>query len=180
MRLSVLAAFLVVTPVSAQSFVSVHAGAAEFDLAGTGSAFVADVRYHRPLSRVLAVEGGVGLTSTSQQFGVVTYLLPSVELQAGVPLGRVARPFIAVGLGAFVPMTGPDQETEIIGGREVIVQQGADTDGAVVLGLGLDVNASDRVLLRTAVRLRGTASIDGPDVFGSTFGEVTAGLGYRF
>lgn len=173
------AAFLIAAPTSAQSVVSVQAGGAEFDLSGVGSAFVADVRYNRPLTRVLAVEGGVGLSPTGQQFGDVTYLLPSVELQAGLPLGGVVRPFAAVGLGAFVPVSGPEQETVVVDGREIIVQRGGVTEGALILGLGLDASVTDRVVLRAAARLRGTVG-DGPDFFVGTFGEVTAGLGYRF
>ncbi|MDT0632163.1 outer membrane beta-barrel protein [Rubrivirga sp. S365] len=180
-RVLLLAALFAGAPAAAQTVVSVQAGGAAFDLSGTGSAFVADVRAHRPITRVLAVEGGVGFSRTAQQFGDVSYLLPNVEFQAGLPLGTRFRPFVGLGFGAFVPLSdpGPFQIT-YPGGSTTSGDFDPEFDGAIVLSLGLDAAVTDRVLVRTSGRLRGTASLGGPDVFGGTFAEITAGLGYRF
>lgn len=180
MRTLLLAALLAAAPASAQTVVSVHAGGAEFDLSGTGSAFVVDARALYPLSRLFAVEGGVGLSPTGQQFGDVTYLLPSVGLQVGVPIAGVVRPYVGLGLGAFVPLSQPEDEVVEIDGQTVVLERGTDGEGALVAALGLDAAVTDRVVVRTTARLRGTASVNGPDFFGGTFSEVTAGLGYRF
>ena len=177
----VLAALLAGAPASAQAVVSVSAGGAGFDLSGTGSALVVDARLHAPLTRVLAVEGGLGLSPVAEQFGDVTYLLPSVELQAGLPLGGAVRPYVGLGLGAFVPLNDPGPfEIAYPGGSTLSGDYDPEPELALVGAVGLDAAVADRVVVRTAARLRGTASVDGPDFFGGTFGEVTAGLGYRF
>ena len=179
-RVFLLVALFAGLPASAQTVVSVQAGGAEFDLSGTGSAFVVDARVHRPLTRFLAVEGGVGVSRAAEQFGDVTYLLPGVELQVGVPIAGVVRPYLGVGLGAFVPLNDP--------GPFLITYPGGSTlsgdydpvaESALLVSLGLDGSVTDRVVVRTAARVRGTVE-GGPDVFTGTFAEVTAGLGYRF
>ena len=180
MRTLLLAALFAAAPALAQPFVAVQAGGAEFDLSGTGSAVVVDVRAHAPLTRVLAVEGGVAFSRTPQQFGDVTYLLPGVEIQAGVPLGGVVRPYVGLGLGAFIPVGGPEDEVVEINGQTVVLGRDVDGEGALVAAVGLDAALTDRVVLRAAGRLRGTVGFDGPDFFGGTFSELTAGLGVRF
>ena len=180
-RLLALAAALVVLPVSAQTVVSLQAGGAEFDLSGTGSAFVVDARAHYPLARVLAVEGGVGVSRAAEQFGDVTYLLPSVELQVGAPVTDVFRPYVGLGLGAFVPLNDPERFTIAYpDGSTLSADYDPELEGAVVVALGLDVTVAGRVVVRAAGRLRGTVEGGGPDFFTGTFSELTAGLGYRF
>ncbi len=178
MRLFVLALLVLAAPATAQTVVSAHAGGAEFDLSGVGQAVLIDVRLARPVTRILAVEGGLGLSNTSQQFGDVTYLLPSAELQLGVPLFGALRPFIGAGVGALVPIASPDPQVLVVDGVEYNVGYSADTEATVLLALGLDADVADRWLVRFSGRVRGTVG-DGPDVFVGTFSEVTAGLGYR-
>ena len=178
---ALLAVLLASTSASSQTVVSLQAGGAEFDLSGTGSAFVLDARALYPLTRVLAVEGGVGVSQAAEQFGNVTYLLPSMELQVGVPVAGAVRPYVGLGLGAFVPLNDPGPFVIAYpGGATLSGDRDPEAEGAVVATVGLDAPVTRRVVVRTAARLRGTVSLDGPDFFGGTFGELTAGLGYRF
>ena len=177
-RLALLALLLGALPVAAQDVASLYVGGAEFDLSGTGSAVVVDVRARRALTSFLAVEGGLGVSRTGQQFGDVTYLLPTLELQAG-PTGWRVRPYLGAGLGAFVPVSDPSERTFRTGEIEYTVDYDPATEGAVVLSLGLDGDLTDRVVARGVGRVRGTVG-EGPDVFVGTFSEVAIGLGLRF
>ena len=181
LRSAALFAALLFTSASAssQAVVSLQAGGAEFDLSGTGSAFVLDARVLYPLTGVLAVEGGVGVSRVPEQHGDATYLLPSAELQLGVPIAGVVRPYLGLGAGAFVPVSGPADEVRVVDGVEYVLGYGPDAEAAVVAALGLDAAVTNRVVVRTAARLRGTLG-NGPDLFQGVFAEVTAGLGYRF
>lgn len=168
---------LAALPASAQVVATFNAGAAEFDLSGTGSATVIDARAAWPLARVLTVEGGLGFSRTGQQFGDVSYLLPSAELQLGLPVGRV-RPFASAGVGAFLPLNSYSSRTVVVDGVQYVVDFSPGPEAALVLGVGLDADVTDRVLVRLAGRVRGTVE-DGPDFFTGTFAEVTGGVGYR-
>ena len=138
-----------------------------------------DVRVLYPLTGVLSVEGGLGLSPTAQQFADITYLLPSVELQLGPYVLERLRPFVGVGVGAFVPLNDPYPVTVRRGDTVYTVETDLTPESAVILALGLDADMSDRWLLRASGRVRGTVG-EGPDFFVGTFADLTAGLGYRF
>ena len=169
-----LAALLLAAPLAvAQDVVSLSAGPVEFDLSGTGSAVVVDLRAQRAVLPFLAVEAGLGYSQTDQQFGDVTYLLPAVELQATPSAWRV-RPTLGAGVGLFLPVASEETVDPLYAGYSY----DPPAEGAVVLSLGLDADVTPRVLARFAGRIRGTLG-DGPDVFVGTFAEVTAGVGLR-
>ncbi len=163
---------------SAQTVASLNVGGAEFDLSGTGSAVLVDLRAQYALLPFLAVEGGLGVSQIGEQFGDVTYVLPTVELQLTPTTWRF-RPALGVGLGAFVPLTDPGPQTFGTGEFRYTVDYDPSTEGALVLSLGLDGDLTDRVVARVAGRVRGTVG-GGPDFFVGTFSEVAAGVGIRF
>ena len=162
---------------TAQTALSLHVGYVDFDLSGVGQTAVVDARVSTALHRFLTVEGGLGYSDTPQQFGDVAYLLPSAEVQAGLAIGRV-RPFLGVGLGLFVPLEDPGERSFTQNGTTYTVDYDAATRYAATVGLGADVDVTDRLLVRATGRLRASGS----EVFefSGTFAELTAGLGYRF
>jgi hypothetical protein len=81
-----------------------HAGVNQFDLAGTGNAFLVAARGDWSLSRVFRAEGSVGFTYTRQQLSQnVPYLIPEIQLQAQLP-DRVVQPYLGIGGGFFVDL----------------------------------------------------------------------------
>ncbi|MEM0961811.1 MAG: hypothetical protein AAGK21_04605 [Bacteroidota bacterium] len=171
MRTLILGALLA-APLSAQTFGSISAGGAQFDLSGTGTAFVADARVVHFINRNVAVEGGLALSPVSEQFREVTYLLPSAELQVGTTIRDAIRPYLGAGLGAFFPIS--DDGTPTRG----FVNFDPTAEAALTLSAGVDAGVTDSVILRVTGRLRGTLG-EGPDVFVGTFAELTGGLGVR-
>lgn len=173
MRSFLTAAFLVaLSPlVSAQTFASIHVGAAGFDLSGTGEAVVADVRVSHLVGPYLAIEGGLGVSPVSEQFRDTVYLLPSLEAQVGPTIRDAARVYAGVGVGSFIPFLGD-------GPPRRVVNYDPQPEFAFVGSLGVDAGLTPSVLVRVAGRLRATVG-DGPDVFGGTFTEVTGGIGVR-
>jgi hypothetical protein len=85
---------------------TVVAGPANYDLAGTGWSWSAAARLDLPLAHVLMVEPGVGFFTYDAQFGDrFTYLLPEVSLQLQYPGHRI-RPYVGIGGGAAFLLQG--------------------------------------------------------------------------
>ena len=160
-------------PVAAQpATLWADAGRTEFDLSGTGWATVADVRVDAPLHRFAVVEGGLGWAQTAQSFGEVTYVLPSVELQAQLPIGPV-RPYVGVGVDAFWAVDqGPLRDAPYTPVRGL-------STGAVSVSAGARVDLPLALSVRAGVRIRGTVK-EGEDAFAGGTGDLTLGAGYRF
>ena len=77
---------------------SVTTGITDFDLSGTGTAWVGAVRATRALTGHVAVEIGASIARPEQDFGDSTLLAPDAHLQYHWRLGRV-RPFAGGGIG---------------------------------------------------------------------------------
>ena len=180
MRSPLLALLLTASPLAfAQTTVSVHAGYADFDLSGTGSALVLDARASHPINRYLSVDGGVGFSRIGEQFGDVTYLLPSIELHVGTTISGRVRPHVGIGLGALVPFTDSGTRTVRVGDAEYTVDLDYDPEATLNPALGVDVAVADRWMVLGSGRLRGTVG-GGPDFFVGTLADLSAGVGYRF
>ena len=164
-------------PLSAQTFASVHGGGVDFDLSGTGQTAVFEVRLGTFVSRYAAVEGGLGFSDVPEQFGGVSYALPSVEVQLGVPIRDSVRPFVGVGLGLMVPLSDPVPGRREVGDPRFRFDYDPPTRTSVNLGLGVDVGLTPDLSARVTGRVRSTG--DGFTEFSGSFSELTAGLGFR-
>ncbi|WP_179299673.1 outer membrane beta-barrel protein [Rubrivirga marina] len=162
---------------TSQTTSSLHIGGVDFDLSGVGQATVIDARVGHALNRYVAVEGGLGYSDTPQQFGDVRYVLPSAEVQLGVPVGPV-RPFVGLGLGVFVPLEEAGERTIQRGETTLTVDVYPSTYTAATVALGADVAVVGPWIARATGRLRATG--DDPFEFSGTFAELTGGVGYRF
>jgi hypothetical protein len=139
--------------------VSFSGGTMNYDLSGTGNTPALALRADFPFSSIFRVEAGVVAAKPDQQFGDdPTFIIPEVQLQAQLPLGRVA-PYLGAGVG----MTRQFEST---------VNARSD--------LALSAGAGARVAL--AQRLAGI--VDGRvhaigDNFAGTTAEVSVGLRWR-
>ena len=141
---------------------SLSAGVAQFDLAGTGNAPTAALRLERAVAgRWLLAEGGVGvLRPREQSRGRRTYAIPELQLQAQLPAALV-QPYVGAGVGWFRQVGGAAPA-----GSEVTVSGAA----------GLRVApAASRLGGRAELRVRGIGAR-----FEGSSAEWTAGLGWRF
>ena len=141
--------------------VSVSAGAFQYDLSGTGTAPMLAVRAEYPLARYALVEGGLTAARPEQQFGrTSTFLAPEAQLQAQLPLGRVA-PYIGVGAGAAF-----DSRGDAFGGtRSDLTVSGAG---------GLRAQLTEQVGVRAELRVRGIGT-----GFTGSAAEWTLGAAWR-
>ena len=159
---------LFASPVAAQSVgadgpsVSVHAGASQFDLSGTGTAPVFALRAAFPLNSVIRVEGSVGLSRPEQQFQAdpTSLWTPELQVQFSVP-GQVS-PFLGVG-GGVAFETGRDS------GFDPGTRVTASASG------GVRVQVADRWGLIGELRVRGIG-----DAFQGSAAEWTVGVSRRF
>ncbi|MGB3543651.1 outer membrane beta-barrel protein [Rubrivirga sp.] len=165
-------------PLSAQTFVSFHGGGADFDLSGVGQTAVFEARMGVFVNRYVSVEGGLGISDVPEQFGDVFYALPSVEVQLGVPIMDSVRPYVGMGIGAFVPLSDPVPGRREVEAPRFELDYDPPTQTTINLGLGLDAGIAPDLFARVSGRLRGTVG-DGPDFFTGTFTEVTVGVGVR-
>jgi hypothetical protein len=155
---------LVTTIAGAQSLprprlaLGAYAGAAQYDLSGTGTTHLLALRLEGELTRWLILEGGVGTMRPAEQFGQrIRYWSYEGQLQAQWPLGRV-RPYLGVGGGVW-------------DGNDGLVPKGT-TSGA----LGARITpGTDRLDLRAELRVRGIGSN-----FAGSVAEWTTGIAYRF
>ena len=141
---------------AAQHTITLTAGAADYDLSGTGRMFVFAPRVTFPLTDALALEGGVLFAKPELQFGPSTIVAPEVQLQYNWRAGRF-RPYAGGGIGTLVktrPLIGNDWDLTLsaAGGTRVEL-----TDRVGILG---DFPAS-----RSRERLRGEPRrVDGRSV----------------
>ena len=178
LRLLAIAALVAAAPLAAQPLsptVWLEAGSSTFDLSGTGTAGVLGARADLEFGRYLVAEAGLGYFRAEETFSDVSYAQTDVELQVQLPLGRV-RPYLGVGVGQLVVL-GETQRPLPDG----IISASPDGSNAALLtaSVGARVGLQGPVYARLGARFRGAIG-DGPDVFGSTLGEVTLGAGYRF
>ncbi len=136
---------------------SLVAGPAPYDLAGTGTGAIVGLR--GDLRPVPYLSGQIGLScfkyTSGGQIGY-DYLLPERTLAGRMPLGRVA-PYLGAGLGLSVELEGQDDEALTLHGV-----------------VGLNVQLGRHVETVTEARLR---SID--PWTGNTL-DLVVGSGWRF
>ncbi len=135
-------------------------GITTYDLAGTGTAGVAEAAAYLPVLSFFVVEAGLGFLRYDQYddpqlSSHVSYLLPELSFQVQVP-GRVANPYLGGGAGLAV----------VVEGRSA-------TDMTLHAVLGVRAWLGARWGARSEVRLR---SID--PFAGNTF-DFTVGIQYR-
>jgi len=86
--------------------VSLVGGPTSYDLSGTGTAGIGQLRIDGPVSRILVIELGLGVFSYRAQFSDrVTHLVTDVSLQAQLPRGPV-RPYLGAGGGFAEYLSG--------------------------------------------------------------------------
>lgn len=143
---------------AAQHSISAAAGFMDFDLSGTGRAWVGAVRGARALTDHLAAEVGVSFASTDFQSGPGTFVAGDAHLQYHWRLGRV-RPYAGGGIGVSdVNVRGalnPPRFTWSTAG-------------------GARVDVAPRLSLLGELRVRGI-EVD----FGGSTAEVLGGVSYR-
>ncbi len=142
---------------SAKTDYFLSAGAAPYDLSGTGTASVFGLATDTHLAPFLQVESGIRFFSyKSQSTDRISYLLPEFSLKL-LPLKKAFSPYLAVGGGIAASIQGP-----------------GETNLALHTALGLRVRLRTGVFLQTEARLR---SID--PWTGSTL-DLTFGIGRSF
>lgn len=138
--------------------ISLTAGAVQFDLSGTGTAFGVAPRLTLPVTSGVAVEIGALISRIDEQTGNTTLIVPEVHVQHFWRTGRV-RPFVGGGMG--------------VGYRDTAF--GSDADLVLSGGGGALIDVSDRLSLRAEFRLRGFEE----DFVGTT-AEWLGGIAWRF
>jgi hypothetical protein len=140
-------------------FVTVAAGAFQFDLAGTGTAPMLAVRGALPLAALLLVEVGTLIARPEQQFGRrTTFLAPEVQIQVQWPLGAAA-PYLGAGGGWSVDFRGGD---------------GRATDLTVSAAGGVRIPVTERLGAQLELRVRGIGT-----GFEGSAAEWTAGFAWH-
>ena len=175
--LLLLSAVALAAPASAQTFISGHGGGVDFDLAGTGQTAVFELRIGRFMSRYVALEGGLGVSDVPEQFGGVFYVLPSLEVQFGVPIRDRVRPYVGVGVGSLLPIGDPRPGLDELQRPGFRVDYDPPSRASINVGVGADLGIAPDLAARFSGRLRAT----GRNVteFSGTFSEVTLGIGVR-
>ncbi len=142
---------------TANKGLSLVAGPAPYDLAGTGTGVIVGLR--GDIRPVPYFSGQIGISyfkyTSGGQIGY-DYLLPEVTVAGRMPLGRVA-PYLGGGLGLSVELEGQDDEALTLHGA-----------------VGLNVELGRHVETVTEARLR---SID--PWTGNTL-DLVVGMGWRF
>ncbi|MBI4421780.1 MAG: hypothetical protein HY560_13225 [Gemmatimonadetes bacterium] len=101
-----------VAPAGAQgrapSFLSISAGATQYDLSGTGTTYVIAARIDGAIGSYGIFEPGVTFLSYEPDFGGrLNYLLPEISFQGQVYVGRL-RPYLGAGIGFANITNGPN------------------------------------------------------------------------
>ncbi|HKP75440.1 MAG TPA: outer membrane beta-barrel protein [Longimicrobiaceae bacterium] len=126
--------------------ITLAAGVMNFDLSGTGNTPTFALRADLPLSRIFSLEAAVAGARPNEQSGTSTILFPEVQLQAGLPLGRIT-PYAGAGLGIYrlEGVGGGNSDLTFSGGaglRAALTERlGVVLDGRVH-GIGTDFSAS--------------------------------------
>ena len=173
--LTLLAALLAAPAALAQTL-WITGGPTEHDAVYTRTASVgarADVR----VLPFVVVDAGVlyaPLGEASQQ--AYSLLLPDVQVQFELPLGRV-RPYVGAGVGAHVAIESTAQCFRIgAESPEVACRPDDRFDAALAVALGVRVDLGPRLRARLGGQLLKAETFgDGGNVLG-----LTAGLGYGF
>jgi hypothetical protein len=141
--------------------ISVVAGAALFDLAGTGTTPIVGLRADAEFTRWFVGEVGVTAIRPDEQFRRhATYLFPEFQLQLQVPL-RLVHPYLGVGAGLASEPASP-------------VQSGTAPTINGAAGVRVLVPGSSATV-RAELRVRGI----GVGLTGA-MADWTIGLGHRF
>ncbi|HEY3592898.1 MAG TPA: hypothetical protein VGL13_03450 [Polyangiaceae bacterium] len=85
---------------------SVVGGVSHFDLSGTGSTPIGELRVNIPLL-ALSAEGSFGVMRPSEDNGTHTYIVPEAQLQYPF-LPLLVKPYVGVGGGYFKSVSGPE------------------------------------------------------------------------
>jgi hypothetical protein len=118
-------------------------------------------RVERTLGRVGILEGSLLVARPSQQFGdTTTYVIPEVQAQAQLPLGRVA-PYLGAGIGV-----ARDFRKDVHGGTR--------TDVTLSAAGGLRAWVTQRFGARAELRVRGIGTR-----FQGSAAEFTVGAALR-
>ena len=136
--------------------VSLMAGPSHYDLAGTGTGFVAALRFDVPSGRIFLVEPGVTFFRYRSAFGDrISLVLPEISLLVEPPHGSI-RPYAGVGAGF----------SEYLSGR-------GTTFGTLHATAGLRVNIGPRYGVRAEIRARSI------DPFSQSTTDFTFGFSKR-
>lgn len=121
---------------------SLSYGMFQYDLSGTGDVGMIAVRVERMFAANGLLEAGIAAARPAQQFGdTTTYVIPEVQAQVQLPLGRVA-PYLGGGVGVAL-----DFRDEIHGGTQA--------DVTVSAAAGLRAWITERLGARAELRVRG-------------------------
>ena len=142
---------------AAQHSVGVTAGAANFDLSGTGTTLGIGVRAVRALTPHVAIETGVLFARPDLQGGRATLVLPEAHLQYHWRFGNVA-PYAGGGLGFA---------------RQSREGSASATNLALSAAGGARAYVSERVAVLGEFRLRGIERD-----FSGTIAELTGGISF--
>lgn len=143
------------------SGVSLSAGAADFDLTGSGTTPIVALRGDAELRRWLVGEFGLSALRPNERFGSrLTYVVPELQLQLQLRAGLL-RPYVGVGGGWFYAI-GADRDRQ------------SALSASAAAGARIDLTDA-RFGLRGEVRARG---IDRE--FSRRVTEVTGGVVLRF
>ena len=81
-------------------------GPTKYDLSGTGTTGIGELRLDNPIGQVFVIDFGLGVFRYESQFNQkITHLLTEVSLQAQVP-NRAVRPYVGVGGGFAEYLSG--------------------------------------------------------------------------
>jgi len=148
--------------VQAQSArIGVYRGISEYDLSGVDDAKVTAVRIGYDIGPVLGVEMGMVAADLQLQPGDARLYLPEVQLQARLPLGRVA-PYVGAGAGVSVQ----DGDSELFTNK---------TETTFSAAAGVRVDLPLRLSLGAEGRIRTIGKW-----FTASGAEATLGIAYRF
>jgi hypothetical protein len=85
---------------------SIVGGVSHFDLAGSGSTPIGELRLNVPLI-LLSAEGSFGVIHPSENGGSRTYIIPEAQLQYPF-LPFLVKPYVGIGGGWLRAVTGPE------------------------------------------------------------------------
>jgi hypothetical protein len=85
---------------------SIVGGVSHFDLAGSGSTPIGELRVNIPIL-ALSAEGSFGVMRPTEDNGAHTYIVPEAQLQYPF-LPFLVKPYVGFGGGWFHPVTGSE------------------------------------------------------------------------
>lgn len=142
--------------------VDLVAGLFQYDLSGTGTVPFVGVRLPLPMHRRIVLEPALTYTAYESQGGNdISLLIPEVQVQGRIDLGRVA-PFLGIGLGGTF-----DLRESRGAGEELVVST-------------YSVGAGARGWLGGGWRARGELRVRAIDGFTGSAAEWTLGIGRAF